>query len=57
MQVDGPQVSARTSSPTESLATLTAWAAARDVELESLQLSRPTLEDAYLRLVGEADEH
>jgi ABC-2 type transport system ATP-binding protein len=57
VQVDGPQVSARTASPTETLATLTAWAAARHVELESLQLSRPTLEDAYLRLVGETDGH
>ena len=57
MQVDGPQISARTAAPTETLATLTAWAAAREIELESLQLSRPTLEDVYLRLVGDTDGH
>jgi ABC-2 type transport system ATP-binding protein len=55
LQIDGPQVTTSTSSPTETLATLTAWAAARGVELESLRLARPTLEDVYLRLVGEAD--
>ena len=53
VHVDGPQVSVRTATPTAALATLTAWADARDIELESLQLSRPTLEDVYLRLVGE----
>lgn len=56
-QVDGPQVSTRTTTPTETLATLTAWAAGRDIELESLQLARPTLEDVYLRLVGETDDN
>jgi ABC-2 type transport system ATP-binding protein len=54
-QVDGPHVTASTAAPTDTLATLTAWAAARGVELESLRLARPTLEDVYLRLVGEAD--
>jgi ABC-2 type transport system ATP-binding protein len=54
-QVDGPQVTTSTAAPTETLATLTAWAAARGVELESLRLARPTLEDVYLRLVGESD--
>jgi hypothetical protein len=34
---------------------LTAWAAERGVELESLRLNRPTLEDVYLRLIGHAD--
>ena len=55
VQADGPHVTASASSPTETLATLTAWAAERGVELESLRLERPTLEDVYLRLIGDAD--
>jgi ABC-2 type transport system ATP-binding protein len=54
-QADGAQITMSTDSPTATLATLTAWAAERGVELESLQLARPTLEDTYLRLVGESD--
>jgi len=53
VQIDGPQVSARTPRPTETLAVLTTWAAQRSIELESLRLTRPTLEDAYLRLIGD----
>jgi ABC-2 type transport system ATP-binding protein len=53
VQVTGAQVTAHTPTPTATLATLTAWAAARGVELESLRLARPTLEDVYLRLIGE----
>jgi ABC-2 type transport system ATP-binding protein len=55
VQADGPQITASASSPTKTLATLTAWAADRGVELESLRLDRPTLEDVYLRLVGDSD--
>ncbi|HSK91195.1 MAG TPA: ABC transporter ATP-binding protein [Euzebyales bacterium] len=55
VQVDGPQVTVHTPAPTEVLAAVTAWAAARGVELESLRLSRPSLEDVYLRLVGATD--
>jgi ABC-2 type transport system ATP-binding protein len=55
VRADGPQITMSTTSPTATLATLTAWAAERGVELESLQLARPTLEDTYLRLVGESD--
>ncbi len=52
-QVDGPQVTTHTPAPTATLATLTTWAARRGIELESLRLARPTLEDVYLRLVAE----
>jgi ABC-2 type transport system ATP-binding protein len=52
VRADGPQITARTTTPTVTLATLTTWAADRDVELESLRLERPTLEDVYLDLVG-----
>jgi ABC-2 type transport system ATP-binding protein len=55
VQADGPHITMSTASPTKTLATLTAWAAERGVELESLQLARPTLEDTYLHLVGDAD--
>jgi ABC-2 type transport system ATP-binding protein len=55
-QVDGPQVTTHTPTPTATLATLTAWAGRRGIELESLRLTRPTLEDVYLRLVAD-DAH
>jgi ABC-2 type transport system ATP-binding protein len=55
LQADGPQVTAHTASPTATLATLTAWAAERGIELDSLRLNRPTLEDVYLRLIGDTD--
>ncbi len=54
-QVDGPQVAVSTRTPTGTLATLTAWASTHSVDLEALHLARPTLEDVYLRLIGERD--
>ncbi len=49
-----------TAHPTRSLHELTSWAVARDLEIPSLSVGRPSLEDAYLALVaehgGEADE-
>lgn len=39
-------------SPTRALHELTSWAIARGVELERLQVSRPSLEDVYLELTG-----
>jgi ABC-2 type transport system ATP-binding protein len=56
VQIRGPDVTVRTASPTTTLATLTAWASAWPVDLESLRLSRPTLEDVYLQLIGERDD-
>jgi ABC-2 type transport system ATP-binding protein len=38
--------------PTRVLHELTSWAVGRGVELESLEVSRPTLEDVYLELTG-----
>jgi ABC-2 type transport system ATP-binding protein len=55
VRIAGTQITAHTPTPTSTLATLTAWADARGVELESLRLARPTLEDVYLRLIGEHD--
>ena len=38
--------------PTRVLRELTSWAVERGLELEGLQVSRPTLEDVYLELTG-----
>jgi ABC-2 type transport system ATP-binding protein len=43
-----------TANPTRALARLTSAAADAGLELEGLTVSRPTLEDVYLDLVGEA---
>jgi ABC-2 type transport system ATP-binding protein len=45
-------VELRTSAPTRDLHELTAWATSRNVELEGLEVLRPTLEDVYLELTG-----
>ena len=42
----------RTTAPTRALHTLTGWALARGEELEALAVTRPSLEDVYLRLTG-----
>jgi ABC-2 type transport system ATP-binding protein len=38
--------------PTHDLAPVLAWAAARDIELEGLTVTRPSLEDVYLELTA-----
>jgi ABC-2 type transport system ATP-binding protein len=38
---------------TRALHQLTAWALERDIELDTLSVERPSLEDLYLRIVGE----
>jgi ABC-2 type transport system ATP-binding protein len=47
-------VTLRTATPTTVLNTLTGWALERGVELESLSVERPSLEDVYLELTEEA---
>ena len=42
--------------PTRMLHKLTGWALDNDVELASLTVERPSLEDIYLELAGEASE-
>jgi ABC-2 type transport system ATP-binding protein len=39
--------------PTRALHQLTTWAIDRGVELERLQITRPSLEDVYLELTGD----
>ena len=48
----GGMVEIRTLTPTPDLQRLTSWAVAEGVELQGLQLTRPTLEDTYLELIG-----
>ena len=43
----------RSSDPTRTLHELTGWAIDRGVELEGLEVTRPTLEDIYLELTDE----
>jgi ABC-2 type transport system ATP-binding protein len=45
-------VEIRTTEPTRTLHELTGWATERNVELEGLEVMRPTLEDVYLELTG-----
>jgi len=52
---EGEQVVVRTDEPTRVLHELTSDATARGVELEGLEVRRPTLEDVYLSLTEEDD--
>jgi ABC-2 type transport system ATP-binding protein len=51
-QVLGNSWRCETNSPLRLLHDLTSWALNTDVELRSLQVSQPTLEDVYLALTG-----
>ncbi|HEX9695366.1 MAG TPA: ABC transporter ATP-binding protein [Actinomycetota bacterium] len=53
-QTRGDSVVISTATPTATLARLTAWAVERGIELEELHVARPSLEDVYLELAGEA---
>lgn len=48
----GAEWQVRTAQPTAALHRLTEWAVARGVEMPSLALGRPSLEEVYLDLVG-----
>src|SRR5215211_871740 len=59
-QLDGVRAAGRlatltTHDPVALLHTLTGWALDRGVALESLEVTRPSLEDIYLELTGEAE--
>jgi ABC-2 type transport system ATP-binding protein len=47
-------VSFSTGSPVRTLNELTEWALARSIDLEGLEVRRPTLEDIYLELTGQS---
>ena len=48
---DGEEIVIRTSEPTRVLHELTSEAMARGVDLERLEVRRPTLEEVYLSLI------
>jgi ABC-2 type transport system ATP-binding protein len=49
------RVQLRTTEPTRALHVLTTWALARGEELEALTVTRPSLEDVYLRLTSDQE--
>ncbi|MGN6217580.1 MAG: ABC transporter ATP-binding protein [Solirubrobacterales bacterium] len=52
---DGRDVVTKTTEPVKALHELTGEALARGEELEGLEVTRPSLEDVYLELTGEAE--
>jgi ABC-2 type transport system ATP-binding protein len=48
----GADIEIAVDAPTRTLHELTSWAVERGLELEGLQVTRPTLEDVYLELTG-----
>lgn len=55
MEMHNGMVTLKTTEPTLALHGLTSWALATEVGLEELSVSRPSLEDVYLRLTAEAE--
>ena len=57
--LDGAELQLRTTKPTEAIWALSRWAVDRGEELIGLTVTRPSLEDAYLRLTrtGGGDDH
>ena len=51
-RIDGGEVQIETADPTHMLYDLTSWAVQRGVTLESLEVTRPSLEDVYLAITG-----
>jgi ABC-2 type transport system ATP-binding protein len=57
-EVSDGTVEVRTASPTKDTYTLADWALRHGRELPALTVTRPTLEDVYLRLIeGPGDGH
>jgi ABC-2 type transport system ATP-binding protein len=52
-RLDGEEIVVQTHSPVARLNELTAWALEQGVELDGLEVSRPSLEDVYLDLTRE----
>ena len=54
-RLDGREVATETTTPVAALHELTGRALEQDLDLEGLEVSRPSLEDVYLSLTGEDD--
>jgi ABC-2 type transport system ATP-binding protein len=52
-QVSGTEITLKTDHPQATLYKLTGWAEGRHVELESLEVTRPSLDDVFLELTAE----
>jgi ABC-2 type transport system ATP-binding protein len=57
LDADGTGWRVATDDATATLHSMTTWSLERHVELDALEVRRPTLEDAYLELVGERAVH
>ncbi|HUC06629.1 MAG TPA: ABC transporter ATP-binding protein [Solirubrobacterales bacterium] len=55
-QLDGEEISVKTTTPVADLHQLTERALQQGLELEGLEVTRPSLEDVYLSLTAEAGE-
>jgi ABC-2 type transport system ATP-binding protein len=55
-QADNGFVTLRTGEPVKALNELTGWALERDVDLSSIEVGRPSLEDVYLELTGRDED-
>lgn len=54
--VDGNEVELEAPDPTRTLYDLTSWAVDKGITLDGLQVLRPSLEDVYLEITGEAEK-
>ena len=52
---DGTGFTLATDDPTRTLHALTGWAVEHGIALERLEVQRPSLEDAYLALIGDEE--
>jgi ABC-2 type transport system ATP-binding protein len=55
-RLDGEEVSVETATPVKTLNELTGWALEQGLELERLEVRRPSLEDVYLELTAQSPE-
>ncbi|TMD94697.1 MAG: ABC transporter ATP-binding protein [Chloroflexi bacterium] len=54
-RLDGGSVEIETKDPTRALFELTSWAVQKNVSLDGLQVTRPSLEDVYLEITRKAE--
>jgi ABC-2 type transport system ATP-binding protein len=52
-QVSGTEITLKTDHPQPTLYRLTGWAEAQHVELDGIEVSRPSLDDVFLELTAE----
>ena len=55
VKTDGEFLEVQTQDPTRALYELTSWAVQQNLSLESLEVTRPSLEDVYLQITEQAD--